>query len=158
MPLPIAAFPCCRDHNLYGPVDEYAQSIQRGIADEAYWFSWNTESSAEGSATIRVARLGAEAMFFRVYRPSTYGKRRRSHGMLSRMDWALIEDALVQANFWLLDEQEPPGLRLGSARWYFAGRRRQDYHFISRRSPREPLWDLGRLLFDLAGLGEVRLG
>ena len=31
MPLPTATFPCCRDHDLYGPVEGYAQSIRRGI-------------------------------------------------------------------------------------------------------------------------------
>jgi hypothetical protein len=76
--------------------------------------------------------------------------------MLSRSDWTLIEDALVAANFWMLDDQEEDRLLLGGARWNVASRRR-DYHFISRRSPHRPLWDLGRLLFDLAGLDEIGL-
>jgi hypothetical protein len=71
MTLRVAAFPCCRAHDLYGPVEEYAQAIQRGVADEVYWLNWITESRSEGSVTIRVARLGGEAMFFRVYRPSS---------------------------------------------------------------------------------------
>jgi hypothetical protein len=29
--------------------------------------------------------------------------------------------------------------------------------FITRWSPRNAVWDLGRLLFDLAGLEEVRI-
>jgi hypothetical protein len=41
------------------PVEEYAQAMRRGLADEAYWFSWATDCSREGNATIRVARLGA---------------------------------------------------------------------------------------------------
>ena len=52
-------------------------------------------------------------MVFRVYRPSTFGKTRRFHGALSRPDWLLVEDALVNANFWMLpeDEEERGGLR-----------------------------------------------
>jgi hypothetical protein len=144
MSLPTATFPCCRDHDLYGPVEQDAQAIRRGLADEVYWLNWITESCSNGSVMIRVARLGDEAMFFRVYRPSSFGKRRRSHGIVSSGDWALIEDAVVRSRFWLLDEQEAGGLRLGGARWYFAGQREPDYHFISRRSPRDALWDLGR--------------
>jgi hypothetical protein len=134
-----------------------AQAIRRGLADEVSWLNWISESCSEGIVTIRVARLGDEAMYFRVYRPSAFGKRRRSHGIVSSADWALIEVAVVRSRFWLLDEQEAGGLRLGGARWYFAGRRGPDFHFISRRSPRDALWDLGRLLFDVAGLSEIRL-
>jgi hypothetical protein len=123
MPLPAAAFPCCRGHDLYGPVEEYGQAIQRGFADEAYWFNWVTEGSGEGGARIRIAPLGGEAMFFRVYRPSNFGKRRRSHGAVSSADWARVEDAVVRSRFWLLDEHEASDLRLGDARWCFAGRR-----------------------------------
>jgi hypothetical protein len=144
MPLPTTAFPCCRDHDLFWPIGGHAQAIQRGPADEAYWFSWTTESSGEGNATIRVARLGTAAMFFRSYRPSTFGRPRRGRGMLSRSDWMLIEDAVVAANFWMLDAREEHRLVLDGTTWYLAGRRRRDYHFISRRSPRGALWDLGR--------------
>jgi hypothetical protein len=35
--------------------------------------------------------------------------------------------------------------------------RRHDYHYISRWSPDDALWDLGRFFFDVAGLAEVRL-
>jgi hypothetical protein len=46
---------------------------------------------------------------------------------------------------------------LDGSTWCFAGRRHRDYHFITRWSPDDVLWDLGRLLFDLAGLDGVRL-
>ena len=36
MPLSTAAFPCCREHDLFAPVEEYAQRIQRTPGDEAY--------------------------------------------------------------------------------------------------------------------------
>lgn len=161
MKLLAPAFPCCRAHDLFDPVEPYANAIRRSIADEVYWFSWITQCSGAGSATIRVARLGNEAMVFRVYRSSTFGKTRRFHGALSRQDWLLIEDALLNANFWMLpqDEEEQVGLRglLGGTSWGFAGRRRHDYHYISRRNPDGAFWELGRVLFDLAGLRDVRL-
>jgi hypothetical protein len=153
-----AAYPCCRAHDLFDQPATYAMVIKRSLADEIYWFNWTTECSSDGSATIQVARLGDDAMFCRVYKPTTFGKARRSRGMLSRSDWSLVEDAVVAADFWMLDEQgERPGMTLGGTDWYLAGRRRRDYHYITRWSPHGTLWELGRLLFDLAGLEAIRL-
>jgi hypothetical protein len=154
MPLPGAAFPCCRAHDLFAPVENYARSILRAPGDEAYWFDWR--SSFHGNATIRIARLGSEAVVFRLYRPSKYGKARRFRGLLTPNDWSRLEDAVVAADFWILDEH---GGRHGldGSTWCFAGRRRHEYHSISRWSPDDVLRDLGRFFFDLAGLGEVRL-
>jgi hypothetical protein len=54
-----------------GP-EVYPQRIQRTPGDEAYWFGW--DSSFDGKATIRIARLGGDAMVSRVYRASRFGK------------------------------------------------------------------------------------
>ena len=152
-----ASYPCCRSHDLFDQPATYAMAIKRSLADEVYWFSWATECG-DGSATMQVARLGDEAMCCRVYKPSTFGKARRSRGALSRSDWSLVEDAVVAADFWMLDEHsQSPGLTLGGANWSLAGRRRHDFHCITRRSPCGALWELGRLLFDLAGLEAIRL-
>lgn len=78
---------------------------------------------ADGSATIRVGRVGHEAMFSAATGPGTFSRTRRGRGMVSRSGWTLIEDALVAANFWMLDEQEEERLLVGGARWYVAGRR-----------------------------------
>ena len=61
---------------------------------------------------------------------------------------------MVAANFWMLDEH---GGRHGldGSTWRFAGRRRQEYHYISRWSPDDAL--SGRFCFDVAGLAVVRL-
>ena len=154
MPLHPAAFPCCREHDLFAPVAGYGRAIRRDLADEVYWFRWS--GTENGCAAIRIARLDREAMVFRTYRPSHYGKVRRFHGPVSRGAWAQLEDAVVETNFWMLDEH---GGRSGldGSTWCFAGQRRRDYHFISRWSPDDALWDLGRLFFDLAGLDGVRL-
>jgi hypothetical protein len=65
-------------------------------------------------------------------------------------DWARLEDAIIAANFWMLDESG--GHRgCGGADWMVAGRRRHDYHFVRRWSPGGALFDLGRLLFDVTG-------
>lgn len=69
MSLPVAAFLCCRDHDLFAPVEEFAKSIVRFPADEAYWFNWR--SSFQGEATIQVARVGNEAVISRRYPAST---------------------------------------------------------------------------------------
>jgi hypothetical protein len=154
MPPPVAAFPCCRSHDLFAPVEEFAQALMRCPGDEAYWFNWN--SSFDGKATIRVARLGGDLMVFRVHRSSHFGKVRRYWGWLASGDWERLEDAVVTANFWTLDEHDRPR-GLDGSMWSFAGRRGCEYHYISRWSPERPLWNLGRCLFDLAGLAKIRL-
>lgn len=148
------AFPHCRDHDLFAPLEDHAQSILRGLAEDAYWFKW--QSSFDGKATIRVARLHGEAEFSRLHRSSQFGRCRTCRGALSMAQWSLIEDAVVAAEFWFLDEQSGRA-GLDGATWYIAGRRRRDFHFVSRWSPTDRLWDFGRLLFDLAGLAQVRL-
>jgi hypothetical protein len=60
MPPSATTFPCCRDHDLFAPVEKYPQCIQRTPGDEAYWFGW--DSSFDGEATLLIARLGGEAM------------------------------------------------------------------------------------------------
>jgi hypothetical protein len=42
MPLRPAAFPCCREHDLFAPVAGYGQAIRRDLADEVYWFRWGS--------------------------------------------------------------------------------------------------------------------
>jgi hypothetical protein len=152
-----ARYPFCRDHDLSDQPAAYAMEIKRSLADEVYWFKRTTEHDYD-AATIQVARLGDEAMFCRVYKPSTFGKARWSRGALSRSEWCLIEDGVIAADFWLLDEHERQraGI-LGGATWSLAGRRRHDFHYITRRSPDGALWELGRLLFDLAALEAIRL-
>ena len=104
MPLSTAAFPCCRNHDLFAPVEEYPQRIQRTRGDEAYWFGW--DSSFDGKATIRIAKLRDDVMISRVYRASRFGKVRRFRGLLTTVDWSLLEDAIVAANFWMMDERK----------------------------------------------------
>ena len=103
MPLSTAAFPCCRDHDLFAPVEEYPQRIHRTPGDEAYWFCW--DSSFDGKATIRIAKLRDDVMVSRIYRASRFGKVRRFRGFLAPNDWSRLEDAIVAANFWMLDER-----------------------------------------------------
>src|ERR1700687_2900052 len=95
-----AACPGCRDHDLFAPVEEYPNNLRRTPGDEAYWFGW--DSSFDGKATIRIAKLRDEAMVSRVYRDSRFGKVRRFRGLLTTADWSLLEDAIVAANFWIV--------------------------------------------------------
>jgi hypothetical protein len=154
MPLLIAGFPCCRSHDLCAPIEEYPLAIQRTPGDEVYWFGWR--SSFHGKATIRIAKFGEEVVLSRVYRPSEFRKSRLLRARIAPGDWSRLEDAVIAANFWMLDTDG--GQRgLDGSTWMFAGRRRHDYHYISRWSPGGKLRDLGRFFFYLAGLGEVRL-
>jgi hypothetical protein len=147
--LPTGAFPCCRGHDLFAPIEKYPVALQRTPGDEAYWFDC-------GNATIRVAKLADEVMVFREYRVDRFGKVRRFRGLLAPSEWSRLEDAVAAANFWMLDEYGG-SYGLDGSTWRFAGRRRQDYHYISRWSPDDALWDLGRFFFDMAGLAAVRL-
>ena len=72
MPLSATAFPCCRDHDLFAPVEEYPNNLQHTPGDEAYWFGW--DSSVDGKATIRIAKLRDDVMVSRVYRASRFGR------------------------------------------------------------------------------------
>ena len=47
-------------------MEEHPVRIQRTPGDDVYWFDW--DSSFEGKATIRITKLGSEAMVFRIYR------------------------------------------------------------------------------------------
>jgi hypothetical protein len=102
---------------------------------------------------IGTAHRVCDAMVFRTYRPSRFGKVRRFHGPISHGAWAQLEDAIVETNFWRLGGRHG----LDGSKWCFAGQRRRDYHFISRWSPNGELWELVRLFFDLAGLDGVKL-
>ena len=48
-----------------------------------------------------------EAMGSRVYRASRVGKVRRFRGLLTTVDWSLLEDAVVGANFWMIARTSP---------------------------------------------------
>lgn len=142
-----------RAHDLFEPIEKYPLALQHTPGDEAYWFCWD---SSHGQATIRVAKLGDAVMVFREYREDRFGKIRRYRAMLTQGSWSRLEDAIIAANFWMLDED---GGRHGldGSTWRFAGRRRRDFHHIRRWSPDGTLWHLGRLFFGLAGLAKVRL-
>jgi hypothetical protein len=156
MPLTIAAFPPCRAHDLNWPLEDHPLALQRNPADEAYWFNWGHSSG--GEATIRVARLGADARVSRRHRAVRFDGKVRCHiARLTMSDWAALEDAFVEAGFWMLAEQIPFDMGCDGANWMIAGLRGRDFHYIKRWSPHGVLRDLGRLLFDLAGLNEVRL-
>jgi hypothetical protein len=154
MPVLAAVFPCCRAHDLFAPIEKYPIAVQRTPEDEAYWFNW--PSTSRGNATIRIAKLGDEVMVSGEYRTDRYAKTRRFRGLLAPNAWSPLEDAIVAANFWMLDEHGGHHGLDGST-WRFAGRWRHDFHYISRWSPDDALWDLGRFFFDIAGLAEVRL-
>jgi len=153
----VAAFPVCRDHPLFWPLEEAPASLRRNPAEEVYWFKW--DHSFGGDAVVRIARSGNDVAVTRKHRVNRFGKSRCVSARLSPSDWAALEDAVVGAGFWLLDDQNVFD-RLGvidGADWLIAGHRGGTYHHLRRQSPHGPLYDVGRLMFDLAGLSEAHL-
>ena len=142
----VAAFPVCRDHPLHWPLEETPASLRRNPAEEIYWFEW--KHSFGSRATIRVARSSDDVLVTRQYRPS-FRRTPRQSARLTMADWALLEDAVVAAGFWSLDERNLLAdlTRVDGATWLVAGHREGEYHSIQRQSPHDALYDLGRLLF-----------
>ena len=77
MPPHTTAFPYCRAHDLFAPIEKCPVAVQRTPGDEA--FDWDSTSS--GNATIRVSKLGDEVMVFREHRADRFGKVRRFRGL-----------------------------------------------------------------------------
>jgi len=96
-------------------------------------------------------------MTARLHRGIVFGKTRCLSGRLTTSHWALVEDAVVAANFWAAKANERNLGSLDGANWMIAGRRGRDYHLVRRLNPHDGLFDLGRLMFDLVGLDEARL-
>ena len=70
----VANFPPCRSNDLFHPLEDCPVALRRNPADEAYWLKWT--HSFGGEATIRIARLGTDAMVTSVHRPTHFGKTR----------------------------------------------------------------------------------
>jgi hypothetical protein len=70
-----------------------------------------------------------------------FAKTRSTHALATMADWSRVEDAVVAANFCMLDEHGGDH-GLDGADWIIAGRRRHDYHRIRRWSPDGALYDL----------------
>jgi hypothetical protein len=106
----------------------------------------------------RVARNESDALVTRKHHATRFGKVRCYSARLTIADWVKVEDVVIAAGFWLLDDSSILSLgTLDGASWRIAGRRGRDYHSVRRQSPHGTLRDLGRLMFDLAGLHEIRL-
>jgi hypothetical protein len=134
MPLTVAGFPLCRAHDLFHPLEEYPAALKRNPAAEVYWFNWRSDGSLRNT-TIRIARIGTDVMVTRLHLGSSmFGKSRCLNGRLTMSDWAQVEDAVVAARFWLLDERDYLGdiATFGGADWIIAGRRRHDQHVVQR--------------------------
>lgn len=150
----LVRFPNCRSHDLFCPLELFPAELRRNPADQVYWLKW--DGTDHGETIVRVARLGSDAMTTRLHQKSRFGKRRSRQVPLAMSDWRKVEEAVDAARFWGLSEQGGD-LGLDGAEWLLAGRRRFDYHLVRRWSPNGALHDLGRLLFDLAGLDEFPL-
>lgn len=103
MPLPVA-FPVCRAHDAFWPLEQYPTALQQNPADEAYWLKWDHSFGPE--AILRVTRSGSDVLMTRMHRPTRFSKTRCTSGRLAMPDWHLVEDAVVAAGFWVLEEHD----------------------------------------------------
>ncbi len=150
----IEPLPCCRVHCLFRSLGDGEVPLCLSWGTEVYRFTW--DSSFDGDAMLRIARLGDEIRLSRVYRPSQFARTERCEASLTPCDWARLQDALIAANFWTLDPHaEAHGL--DGACWTIEGRRKNIFRAAHHWSPGGELRDLGRLLFDLAGLNKVKI-
>ncbi|SRR6266568_741801 len=144
----IEAVPCCRAHCLFRSLCDGEVPLCRSWGTEVYRLTW--DSSFDGDAMLRIARLGGEIRLSRVYRPSQFARTERYEASLTPCDWARLQNALIAANFWALDSHaEAHGL--DGARWTIEGRRKDIFRAVHRWSPRGAIYDLGRLFFVFAG-------
>lgn len=134
---PLIAFPICRSHDLFHPLESYPADLRRNPADEVYWLKW--DGTNHGETIVRVARLGAAAMTTRLHQTARFGKQRCRQVPLAMSDWRKVEEAVAAAGFWHLPEHGGD-IGLDGARWLIAGRRRIDCHVLHRWSPDGAGW------------------
>lgn len=145
---------CCRSEGwLLG--DEEPPCCTMASEAEVYRFIWR--SSFDGSAAVRIGRQGTATILR--WRYDWFRTPRPDDAALSPGDWARFLDALIAANFWVLDPADEPLQGLDGAEWFIEGRRGNVYRCVSRWNPRGEVHGPGRLFFDLARapLSEVRL-
>ena len=126
------AVPCCRAHCMVRSLGDGEVPLCRSWGTEVYRFTW--DSSFDGDAVVRIARFSDEIMLSRVYRPSHFARTERSDASLTVADWARLQDALIAANFWVL---EPHGEAHALDGAYWDDRGPAQGHF-SRRASMEP--------------------
>ena len=126
--------------------------------DEVYRFFW--DSSFDGNAVVRIGRRDSKITLrwrydsFRELAADDSPKEKA----LSAGDWSRLLDALMAANFWSIDSADNR-MGLDGAQWLIEGRRGNVYRGLSRWSPDDEVYCLGRSFFHLAGppLSRMRL-
>ena len=145
--------PCRRAHCPFRSLGDSEVPLCLSWGTEVYRLTW--DSSFDGDAVVRIARpaMRPGSLASIVLRVSFVPNAARRPDCC---DWARLQDALIAANFWAFNTHgEAYGL--DGACWTIEGRRKDIFRAVRRWSPDDQLHDLGRLLFDLAGLHEVRI-
>jgi hypothetical protein len=127
---------------------------------EVYRFTWH--SSFDGEAVVRIGQQDGEITLRWVYHWFRAPSPDDAPPIvpLTLADWGRLQEALIAASFWALDPDEGPLARgLDGAFWTIEGRRKNIYRAANRWSPRGAIYDLGRLLFELARppLAKIRI-
>src|SRR6266851_5620560 len=117
----IKAVLCCRAHCLFRSLSDGEVPLCRSWGTEVYRLTW--DSSFDGDAVVRIARLANEIRLSCVYRFSHFARTESCEASLTPCDWTRLRDAVIAANFWALD----PHARahgLDGACWTIEGRRK----------------------------------
>jgi hypothetical protein len=83
---------CCRAHCRFRSPGDGEVPLCRSWGTEVYRLTW--DSSFDGDAVVRIARLGDELRLSGVYRPSLFARIERCEATLTPCDWARLQDAV----------------------------------------------------------------
>ena len=122
--------------------------------DEAYSLTWIP--SFHEPVLVRVWRVGDESFLTAKKLDSKgyrFGSINESYARsLTRAEWREITDRLVRANFWQLSETTSDPVPDDGAVWLLDGWNSRQYHWVSRRVPKDEYAEICKRLIQLSGL------
>ena len=150
--------PCCRIERPFWL--EHCKSeppLCRIEGEEVYRFLYTHAFGQH--ASIRIGKRRDEITVERSYYQEMFSEPERFRALLTEGDWDRVRAAIAAADFWSLPRWvEPRGIYLDGFHLIVEVRRGERFHVSRFRQPDvEEYWQLGRLAFDLGGLGEVDL-
>lgn len=148
---------CCR--SLLGYTSGLNDGSPLCLVDGEEVYRVNYQQAFGANATIRVAKRRDEITLVRAYRSGLFNHAERYAALLTSGDWDRLVEAITDADFWSL-----PRLVLPQGFWFdgynlIVEGRRGDLYSSSRlvNPDVDELVHLGRVAFDLAKLGDVRI-
>ena len=122
--------------------------------DEAYSLAWIP--SFHEPVLVRVWRVGDESFLTAKKLDSKgyrFGSLKESYARsLTKAEWRDITDRLIRANFWQLSETTNDPVPNDGAVWFLDGWNSRQYHWVSRRIPKDQYAEICKRLIQLSGL------